>query len=61
MGVPATRAQPDGGLNGRAGARVLRSGHVEFRVADLDRARHFYVDLLGFVETARDGDALYLR
>ncbi len=50
-----------GGLNGRAGANVLRAAHVEFRVTDLGAARHFYVDLLGFVETARDGDALYLR
>lgn len=40
---------------------VLRSGHIEFRVTDLGRARAFYVDLLGFVETERDGDRLYLR
>ena len=46
---------------GRAGARILRAGHIEFRVTDLGAARHFYVDLLGFVETARDGHALYLR
>ena len=49
------------GLNGRAGANILRAGHVEFRVTDLEAARHFYVDLLGFVETARDAGALYLR
>jgi 3,4-dihydroxyphenylacetate 2,3-dioxygenase len=49
------------GRDGRAGANVLRAGHVEFRATDLDAARHFYVELLGFVETARDADALYLR
>jgi 3,4-dihydroxyphenylacetate 2,3-dioxygenase len=40
---------------------VLRAGHIVFRVTDLARARAFYVDLLGFVETAADRDALYLR
>lgn len=48
-------------LNGRAGANVLRAGHVVFRVTDLARARDFYVELLGFVETERTADALYLR
>ncbi|HEX5501970.1 MAG TPA: 3,4-dihydroxyphenylacetate 2,3-dioxygenase [Thermomicrobiales bacterium] len=47
--------------DGRAGANILRSGHIEYRVTDLGAARHFYVDLLGFVETARDDRALYLR
>ena len=45
----------------RSGARITRGGHGEFRVTDLERARHFYVDLLGFVETERTSDALYLR
>ncbi len=45
----------------RAGVEILRLGHVEYRVTDLDRARDFYVDLLGFVETERDADRLYLR
>ncbi|HEY6103694.1 MAG TPA: 3,4-dihydroxyphenylacetate 2,3-dioxygenase [bacterium] len=40
---------------------ILRLGHVEFRVTDLERAREFYVDLLGFVETSRDRDRLNLR
>jgi 3,4-dihydroxyphenylacetate 2,3-dioxygenase len=40
---------------------ILRAGHVAFRTTDLPRARAFYVDLLGFVETAADRDALYLR
>ncbi len=39
---------------------ITRAGHVEFRVTDLERARRFYVDTLGFVETARDKDRLYL-
>jgi 3,4-dihydroxyphenylacetate 2,3-dioxygenase len=40
---------------------VLRAAHAEFRVTDLEAARHFYVDLLGLVETERTADALYLR
>jgi catechol 2,3-dioxygenase-like lactoylglutathione lyase family enzyme len=48
-------------LYGEAGANVLRAAHAEFRVTDLGAARHFYVDLLGFVETERTDDALYLR
>jgi catechol 2,3-dioxygenase len=51
----------DDRLIGRADANVLRSGHAEYRVTDLEAARHFYVDLLGFVETERTQDALYLR
>ncbi len=46
---------------GEAGADILRLGHVEYRVTDLGRARAFYVDLLGFVETGRDRTRLYLR
>ena len=46
---------------GEAGAEILRLGHVEYRVTDLERARAFYVDLLGFVETGRDGTRVYLR
>lgn len=40
---------------------VVRAGHIEFLVTDLDRAHVFYVDLLGFVETARDAGHIYLR
>ena len=40
---------------------IVRLSHVELVVTDLDRSRGFYVDALGFVETARDGGALYLR
>lgn len=41
--------------------QILRAGHIEFRVTDLDRAREFYVELLGFVITAQDERRLYLR
>lgn len=40
---------------------IVRTAHVEIRVTDLVRAREFYADLLGFVETERVGDRLYLR
>ncbi|HEY1096031.1 MAG TPA: VOC family protein [Alphaproteobacteria bacterium] len=35
-----------------AGARI---GHVHLKVADLDRALHFYCDILGFTVTQRYG------
>ncbi|MGH2343616.1 MAG: 3,4-dihydroxyphenylacetate 2,3-dioxygenase [Chloroflexota bacterium] len=41
--------------------QVLRAGHVEYLVTDLQEARRFYVTLLGFVETAAHEGALYLR
>lgn len=44
-----------------SGATIIRSAHGEYRVTDLERARAFYVDVLGFVETERTPDALYLR
>lgn len=47
-------------MNG-AEVQILRLGHVEYRVTDLERGRAFYVDLLGFVETSRDRDRIYLR
>lgn len=40
---------------------ILKTGHAELRVTDLERAREFYVDLLGFVETEQRGDRLFLR
>jgi catechol 2,3-dioxygenase len=40
---------------------VVRASHVEMGVRDLDRARAFYVDCLGLIETAGEPDALYLR
>ena len=39
---------------------ITRAAHLEFRVTDLGRAKAFYVDTLGFVETARDKHRLYL-
>ena len=48
-------------MSGAAAVTILRLGHVEFRVSDLGRARAFYVDLLGFVETAHDPERIYLR
>ena len=46
---------------GRPEFNILRAAHGEYRVTDLARARAFYVDVLGFVETERHPDALYLR
>jgi len=40
---------------------ILKTGHVELRVTDLARARAWYVDLLGFVETTQEDGRLYLR
>jgi len=40
---------------------ILRLAHVVLAIDDLDEARSFYVDLMGFVEARRDADALYLR
>lgn len=40
---------------------MVRAAHGEFRVTDLERSRAFYVDALGFVETERTNNALYLR
>jgi catechol 2,3-dioxygenase len=44
-----------------SGANIVRSAHGEYLVTDLERARAFYVDALGFVETERTASALYLR
>src|SRR5215471_6999276 len=33
---------------------VLRPGHAQLRVTDLEPALHFYRDVLGLVETGRD-------
>jgi catechol 2,3-dioxygenase len=42
-------------------ASIEGLGHVEFRTTDLERARDFYVDLIGLHETARDHGRVYLR
>lgn len=63
---PAPAHRPGLSTNQRAGTRplnvnVLKAAHLEYLVTDLGRAREFYVDLLGFVESERTGDCLYLR
>ena len=40
---------------------IVRAAYAELVVTDLDRARWFWVDLLGFVVTRADDGALYLR
>ncbi len=40
---------------------ILRLAHVVISAEDLDEARAFYVDLLGFVEYRSEPDQLYLR
>ena len=40
---------------------IIRIGHVVLTVADLARARHFYVDLLGLNVLHEDGAGIYLR
>lgn len=43
------------------GFDVIKAGHIELFVRDLDQARKFYVDTLGFVVTESDPGHLYLR
>ena len=40
---------------------ILRMGYIEFWVCDLERARDFYVDVIGFFESSRDANCVYLR
>jgi 3,4-dihydroxyphenylacetate 2,3-dioxygenase len=40
---------------------IVRASYVELIVSDLAEARRFWVDLLGFVVSAEEPDALYLR
>jgi len=40
---------------------ILRLSHASIRVTDLEKSKYFYSDLLGLVETEKDGDYLYLR
>ena len=40
---------------------INRLSHVEVAVSDLQRAREFYCDLLGFVPFAESAEALWLR
>lgn len=40
---------------------IVRAAYVELISTDLQRAKWFWVDMLGFIVTAEDADALYLR
>lgn len=40
---------------------ILRLGHVEVRVPDLELATAYYTEVLGLKETARDGERVYLK
>ena len=40
---------------------TVRASHVELAVRDLPRSRAFYVDCLGYLVSAEEPDALYLR
>ena len=43
------------------GFDIVKAGHIEYLVRDLEAARRFYVDTLGFVLTESDSSHLYLR
>jgi len=53
MSIPETAYPPP--------FNVTRASHVVLTVKDLAASRAFYVDLLGFIFSAEDGNALYLR
>ena len=40
---------------------IVRAAYVELISTDLERTKWFWVDMLGFVVTAEEPDALYLR
>ena len=40
---------------------IVRAAYAELVVTDLERARWFWVEMMGFALTAEDEDALYLR
>lgn len=40
---------------------ILRLGHAELFVTDIEAARAFYVDVLGFIESASENGKTYLR
>ena len=39
----------------------IRLSHIELKVTDLDRSRHFYVDTLGLQVTHEDSNQIFLR
>jgi 3,4-dihydroxyphenylacetate 2,3-dioxygenase len=51
----------DGAKAPLSGVEVIRAARAEFLVTDLERAREFYVELLGFVEGGRERDRIHLR
>jgi 3,4-dihydroxyphenylacetate 2,3-dioxygenase len=51
MALPDSVAPPD----------IVRAAYAELIVTSLAEARHFWVDLIGFVVTYEDSGALYLR
>jgi catechol-2,3-dioxygenase len=40
---------------------VLKLGHAELKVRDLDRMVEFYKNVIGLTETGREKDTVYLR
>ena len=40
---------------------ILRLGHVDVTVTDLDLATAYYTEVIGLLETERDGDSVYLK
>ena len=40
---------------------VLRPGHAQLRVLDLEESIEFYSNVLGLIQTGRDGDRAYFK
>jgi catechol 2,3-dioxygenase len=40
---------------------ITRASHAVLNVTDLGKSRAFYVDLIGFIVSDEDKDAIYLR
>src|SRR5216683_108326 len=40
---------------------ILRLGHVDIRVPDLELATAYYTEVLGLLEVAREADRVYLK
>ena len=59
MAVPRHRKSDDASLP--PPPDIVRSAYAELIVTNLAEARHFWVDLLGFVVTDEDSESLYLR
>jgi catechol 2,3-dioxygenase len=51
---------PAGGADTRRVPAGTRMGHVHLQVGDLERAKRFYSDVFGFVQTAGRGGAIFL-